>query len=147
MFVMGVLYAMAYVLGISYKAMNIYAYFVFYPASFSLFLKSKWKYAILGSSLLFFLVPNFEGLSVRFFDECVVFLNFMADKFHSDYIRMSIYLCVYVPLLFYVPFLYLRMTRKNFIKMIAIIGGLALIYALLVAPLIKPLLVSALNGL
>lgn len=145
MLVMGTLYVMASILGVSYKAMNIYVYFVLYPISFSLFLKHKVKYLIVLSSLIFFTVPHFENFSSRLFDECVIFLNFTAEKYNSDYIKMSIYLCVYVPIALYMPFLYFKISRKNFIKMLVIVGGLLLFYVIFVAPLFKPLLVSLSN--
>lgn len=140
MLVMGALYVMASILGVSYKAMNIYVYFVLYPISFSLFLKHKVKYLIVLSSLIFFTVPHFENFSSRLFDECVIFLNFTAEKYNSDYIKMSIYLCVYLPLIIYFPFLYLKMSKSSFCKMIIYSGSLILFYILLLAPYFKELL-------
>lgn len=145
MIVMGALYAMSFVLGVSYKAVNIYCYFVFYPASFALFLKSRVKYLILLSSLLFFLVPGFELLSSNFFDECVVFLNYSARILHSNYINMSVYLCVIVPLLLYSPFYFYKFGKKVFIKTLSIFGIFIIGYLIIVYPFFKPLLVTLLN--
>lgn len=44
---MGGLYALSYMAGVTYQTMNNYCYFVFYPATFALFLKSKSKYWVL----------------------------------------------------------------------------------------------------
>ena len=55
MIVMGCLYSLSFLAGISYKAMNIYCYLVLYPASFALFLKSNKKYLVLPATFLFFL--------------------------------------------------------------------------------------------
>lgn len=145
MVVMGALYAMSFVLGVSYKAVNIYCYFVFYPASFSLFMKSKIKYLLLLSTLFFFFIPNFENLSLVFFDKCVVFLNHCAKIFNSDYIKMSVYLCVWVPLLLYVPFYLWRFGRNFFIKTLLFIGVAMLVYLLAIYPFFKPLLVTLLD--
>jgi hypothetical protein len=145
MIVMGALYAMSFVLGVSYKAVNIYCYFVFYPASFALFLKSPIKYLILLSTLLFFLVPGFESISSNFFDECVVFLNYSARVLHSNYINMSIYLCVVVPLLLYIPFYLYKFGKKVFFKTLAILTVITIGYLLVIYPFFKPLLVTLLN--
>ena len=142
---MGALYAMAFVIGVSYKAVNIYCYFIFYPASFALFLKSRLKYLVLVFSLSFFFLPNFEGLSSAFFDQCVVFLNHCAKVYHSNYINMSIYLCVVVPLFLYTPFYLWRFGLKVFLKTILVISVLSLIYMIVIYPSFKPLLVTLLN--
>jgi len=145
MIVMGALYAMSFVLGVSYKAVNIYCYFVFYPASFSMFLKSKVKYLILSSTLLFFFIPGFESLSSKFFDDCVIFLNHSAKVTHSNYINMSVYLCVVLPLLLYVPFLLWRFGKKMFLKILITFTLICFCYLLFIYPFFKPLLVTLLD--
>jgi len=145
MVVMGALYAMSFVLGVSYKAVNIYCYFVFYPASFALFLNSKFKYLVFIPTLLFFCIPGFEGLSSNFFDQCVIFLNHSAKIFNSDYIKMSVYLCVWVPLLLYAPFYFYRFGAKIFIKTLGVLTITTIMYMLIIYPLFKPLLISLLD--
>jgi hypothetical protein len=142
MLVMGVLYALAYVAGVSYKAMNIYIYFILYPTTFLLFFKSKIKYFIIPCSLLFFIIPKFETISNSFFDICVVFLNTAAKKFSSDYITMSVYLCVIVPIIFYLPFLIFKLGIEKFIKVASLFICVLILYYLFLAPQVKPLLIS-----
>jgi hypothetical protein len=113
MFVMGGLYALAFIAGVTYKTMNIYCYFILYPATFALFLKSPKKYWILPATMLFFVIPGVENKSAIFFDSCVVFLNYTAKIAHSNYINMSVYLCVIVPLLLYIPFVIWRCDVKK----------------------------------
>jgi len=122
MIVMGGLYAFAWLLGVSYKAINIYFYFVLFPLSFSLLLKGWKKFLFIPASFLFFLVPNFESFSVSFFDLCVDFLNSTAGAFGTNYIAMSVYLCVLVPLILYIPLLWFKRGRK---KTLCVLGGMA----------------------
>lgn len=137
MIVMGILQAAAIVLGVSYKAINIYAYFVFFPLSFALFLKTNWKYIFLPASFLFFLIPNLEELSVAFFDSCVVFLNESAEVFNSNYIAMSVYLCVLIPVFLYLPFLIYRLNAKQ-LKVTGIyVLGFSLLYLVFIYPFFK----------
>lgn len=142
MIVMGMLYAMSFILGISYKAVNIFIYFVVFPFSFLLFFKGKWKYFLLPAPLLFFAIPNYEKLSSKFFDDCVVFLNYTAKIFDSNYINMSVYLCVLVPLLLYIPFIIYRFTKKQLYITFAIFSAITLLYGIFVYPFFKPLLIS-----
>ena len=137
MIVMGTLYAFAFLFGVSYKTINIYFYFVFYPASFTLFLKSKKKYFVLLATFLFFLIPAFEAKSTHFFDQCVVFLNYSAGVFGSNYINMSVYLCVVIPILLYVPFLILRFDLKTLKYIGVTLLVIGLLYFLIVYPNFK----------
>ena len=137
MIVMGTLYAFAFLFGVSYKTINIYFYFVFYPASFSLFLKSKKKYYIILATFLFFLIPKIENRSSFFFDRCVDFLNYSASLFGSNYINMSVYLCVVIPILLYVPFLIIRFDFKTLKYIGATLLVIGLLYFLIIYPNFK----------
>jgi hypothetical protein len=137
MIVMGFLYVFAFLFGVSYKAINIYFYFVFYPASFALFLKSPKKYLLLIATFLFFIIPQFEKISSLFFDQCVDFLNYSAQLFGSNYNNMSVYICVVIPLLLYIPFIIKRFdfrTLKYFGATLLVIGFL---YFLIIYPNFK----------
>ena len=135
--VMGGLYALAYLTGFTYKAMNIYCYFVFYPATFTLFLKSNKKYFILLGTLLFFVIPNIEYKSSVFFDRCVDFINVNVKLFHSTYVDVCIYWCVILPLLLYVPFVIKKFEPKT-LKYIAIgILSISILYMALIYPNFK----------
>lgn len=137
MIVMGALYALAFLAGVSYKAMNIYCYFVLYPASFVLFLKSNKKYLVFPATFLFFLIPKIENKSSFFFDQCVGFLNFSASLFGSNYINMSVYLCVVIPLLLYIPFLIIRLELKTLKYIGAALLVVGLLYFLIIYPNFK----------
>jgi hypothetical protein len=137
MIVMGGLYALAFLAGVSYKVMNIYCYFVFYPASFALFLKSNTKYFVLPASFLFFLIPKIEIKSSYFFDQCVDFLNYSASIFGSNYINMSVYLCVVIPLLLYIPFLIVRLDLKTLKYIGAALVVTGVLYFLIIYPNFK----------
>lgn len=140
MIVMGALYALAYLFGVSYKAINIYTYFILYPLSFTtFFLKGSKALLFIPFSFLFFLVPDFEGLSVQFFDACVVFLNEMASLYNSDYIRMSIYLCVLVPIILYLPFILYRFGVKGVGYTLVSLATLIGLYYVVVYPSFEPL--------
>lgn len=117
---MGGLYALSYIAGVTYQTMNIYCYFVFYPATFALFLKSKYKYWVLPATLLFFIIPNIEQKSNDFFNKCVLFLNYTGELFHFNYIDMSVYFCVILPLVLYVPFVIKKFEIKT-LKIIAFV--------------------------
>lgn len=141
MIVMGALYALAYLFGVSYKAMNIYIYFILYPLSFSSFFLKSWKTLLfIPISFLFFYIPNYEVLSVSFFDECVVFLNHMASLYNSDYIKMSIYLCVLVPVFLYLPFVFYRYGYKGLGYTLVSLFALTGVYYIVVYPAFEPII-------
>ena len=135
--VMGGLYALAFLAGFTYKTMNIYCYFVFYPATFALFLTSNKKYFLLLGTLLFFIIPNIERKSSVFFDRCVDFINVNVRLFHSTYVDICIYWCVILPLLLYVPFVIKKFEPKT-LKYIAIgILSISILYMVLIYPNFK----------
>jgi len=134
------LYALAWIAGVSYKAINIYCYFIFFPLSFALLIKGWKGFLFIPASFLFFLIPNFEGLSVKFFDLCVDFLNQSAETFGSNYIAMSVYLCVLVPVVLYLPLLWYKLSKKTALY---VLGGFAVlcgIYMITIYPNFKSIL-------
>jgi hypothetical protein len=137
MIVMGFLYAFAFLFGVSYKAINIYFYFVFYPASFALFLRSPKKYLLLLATFIFFIIPKFEKISSLFFDKCVDFLIYSAQLFGSNYNNMSVYICVVIPLLLYIPFLIYRFELKTLKYVGASVLILGILYYLIIYPNFK----------
>jgi hypothetical protein len=137
MIVMGFLYAFAFLLGVSYKAINIYFYFVFYPASFALFLRSPKKYLLLLATFIFFIIPKFEKISSLFFDKCVDFLIYSAQLFGSNYNNMSVYLCVVIPLLLYIPFLIKRFDLRTLKHIGAAFLVVGFLYFILIYPNFK----------
>lgn len=135
--VMAGLYVLAFLAGFTYKTMNIYCYFVFYPTTFALFLKSNKKYFLLLGTLLFFIIPNIEKISSIFFDKCVDFINYNVRLFHSTYVNICIYWCVILLLLLYMPFVIKKFEPKT-LKYIAIgIFTFSIIYMILIYPNFK----------
>jgi hypothetical protein len=136
---------MALLFRVSYEAMNIYSYYVLFPLSFFLFSKTSWKYLFFPVSLIFFLIPNFESLSKTIFNHSVDFLNWTAEIFNSDYISMSVYICVLVPIVLYLPFLLLKLTRKQLRNLSLVFGGILLLYFITRYPYFKDILLYAKN--
>jgi hypothetical protein len=143
MIVMGILQGLAYLFRVSYEAINIYSYYVFFPLSFVLFLKTSWKYLFFPISLLFFLIPDFESLSAKIFLLSVDFLNWTAEIFNSDYITMSVYICVLVPVLLYLPFFIFKFNRKQLKYISLSLGCILLLYMLFIYPFFKDMLLYA----
>lgn len=143
MIVMGILQGMAYLFSVSYEAMNIYSYYVLFPLSFALFLKTSWKYLFFPISMLFFLVPGFESFSNNLFQKSVDFLNWTAEIFNSDYITMSVYICVLVPVLMYLPFIIYRFSKKQLKYISLSFGGALVLYMLMIYPFFKDFLLYA----
>lgn len=140
MIVMGMLYGLAFLFSVSYKAINIYCYFVLFPLSFALLIKGWKGFLFIPVSFLFFLIPDFEALSIKFFDLCVEFLNQSAETFDSNYIAMSVYLCVLVPAVLYVPLLWYKVEKK---RALYVLGGVAVlcgIYMITIYPNFKYIL-------
>ena len=137
MIVMGSLYALSWLLGVSYKAVNIYCYFVLFPLSFSLFLKGWKKFLFLPASLFFFLIPDFEKFSTELFDLCVIFLNRSAALFHTNYIAMSVYLCVLLPLLLYLLLIHIRFGKRKSQQVLFGIGIVSAVYMIGIYPFLK----------
>lgn len=147
MLVMGCLYVCAFILQVSYKAINIFAYFVFFPLTFTLLLNNKLKFVFLPLSFLILLVPDFEGFSAIFFDQCVAFLQQSAAVLGTDYIRMSVYLCVFVPALLLLFLIFLKSGKKRGLQIMAA-GMVAMgLYMVLVFPNMKFLLLLAVQYL
>lgn len=140
MIVMGILQGLAFLLRISYEAMNIYSYYVLFPLSFALFLRSSWKYLFFPVSLLFFLIPNFEALSNKIFLLSVDFLNWSAEIINSDYITMSVYICVLVPVLLYLPFIIFKFNKKQLRYISLSLGCFLLFYMVFIYPFFKEML-------
>ena len=145
MIVMGILQGMAYLFRVSYEAMNIYSYYVLFPLSFFLFLKTSWRYLFFPVSLVFFLIPDFESISKKIFDHSVDFLNWTAEIFNSDYISMSVYICVLVPVLLYLPFLLIKLNKNQLRNLSIASGGILLIYFITIYPFFKEILLYAKN--
>lgn len=140
MIVMGSLGGLAYILGVTYKAVNIFVYFIFFPFSFSLFLKKPWKFLILPASFLFFVFPGYESFSHDFFRLCENFLHYVAGIFDSNYVVVSVYLCVFLPVILYLMAIYIKNGVQGIRKVALWLSILSIIYLVLIMPLFPKLL-------
>jgi len=142
--VMGGLYGISWLIGFTYKTVNIYMYFILFPSSLFLFKKFKFNFIPILLSPLFFAIPEIELTSNIFFDQCVIFLNTTADKFDSNYIYMSVYLCVFVPILIYLGAIFFRYRQRGFLTSILLLLIVSVLYGAIIYPNLKPLLISLL---
>jgi len=110
--VMGVLYALSMLFGVSYKLINIYAYFCAFPISLLFFLKSNLKYLFIVPLSIISIAILTESYSIYLFDSCVIFLNWAAAFINSNYMHVSVYICVFIPLFIYSTLLWLRYNIK-----------------------------------
>lgn len=137
MIVMGSLYALAWLLGLSYQAVNIYCYFVLFPLSFMLLLKGPKKYLFIPLYLSFFLLAGFEALSAHLFDLCVIFLKKTAAFFGSNYVEMSVFLCVLLPALMSLPVLFLKIGKEKTFLSLKGCGAAFIFYLFIIYPNFK----------
>lgn len=86
---------------------------------------------------MFFIIPNIKQISNEFLNQCVTFLNYTGELFQSNYINMSVYLCVFLPLFLYVPFIIKKFEPKT-VKIIAIVVVvISIVYMILIYPFFK----------
>ena len=88
-------------------------------------------------SLLFFLIPHFEEFSSKLFDQCVIFLNKSAALLNSDYVAMSVYMCVLLPLLLYMLLIHIRFGKRKSQQVLLGIGIVSAVYMISVYPFLK----------
>ncbi|MEB8328638.1 hypothetical protein OO009_04660 [Flavobacteriaceae bacterium KMM 6897] len=149
MIVMGGLYGMAFLFGSTYKVVNILVYFILIPSSWIYLIGRKtsvWLNSISVVGLVtFFLFPNLSENCDYLFERSVDFLNYTAEIFGSNYINMSVYICVVVVGLVYLVLLPLTLSRKT-TKLIFGIGLIfTLLYLILIYPFFKDIMVYALE--
>ena len=140
MIVMGSLMGMSYILGVTYKAVNIFVYLIFFPLSFTLFLKKPWRYFILPASFLFFALPNFESISYKIFSICENFLHSTAKTFNSNYVVVSVVLCVYLPVILYLTAIFLKNGMEGTKKIILWLLVFSAIYLIFIMPFFPEIL-------
>lgn len=99
--------------GLTYHEINIIAYYIIIPGFF-IFLTSKIfkkKSLILGFLIFVILTiiitPDFSTFSTDLFEKSVDFLNWFAC-FGLNYIQASVVICVIVPILVFIPLIYLE---------------------------------------
>lgn len=149
MIVMGGLMGIAYLFGTTYNVINIFVYYVLIPSSWIYLISKKIHYKLnfisLGLLLSFISLPNTRKNCDYFFQKSVDFLNWIASIFGSNYIDMSVYICVIVTGIVYLVLIILtlpkRITKITLIT-IAIFFGL---YLVIIYPHFKNLLIKGLQ--
>lgn len=149
MIVMGGLFGLAYLFGTTYNVINIFVYYVLVPSSWIYLISRKtsvWINAI--SALLLFsflLLPNIRLNCNYFFQKSVDFLNWTAVIFGSNYIDMSVYICVVVIGIIYLILIPLTLPKKT-TKIILISFTVSLIiYLVFIYPNFKDILILGLD--
>ena len=149
MIVMGGLLGIAYLFGITYNVINIFVYYVLIPSSWIYLISRKTSYKLnfisLGLLLPFIFLPNIRKSCDFFFQKSVDFLNWTADIFGSNYIDMSVYICVIVAGIIYLILIPLTLPKK-ITKIILIITVVVFgLYMIFIYPNFKDLLLIGLQ--
>lgn len=149
MIVMGGLFGLAYLFGTTYNVINIFIYYIFVPSSWIYLISRKtfiWLNAI--SVLLLFsflLLPNIRLNSNYLFQKSVDFLNWTAVLFGSNYIDMSVYICVVVIGIVYLVLIPLTLPKKK-TKIILISFVVSfIIYMIFIYPNFKDIMIMGLD--
>ncbi len=149
MIVMGGLFGLAYLFGTTYNVINIFVYYVLVPSSWIYLISRKTSVWINSISALllfsFFLLPNIRLNCNYFFQKSVDFLNWSAVIFCSNYIDMSVYICVVVIGVIYLVLIPLTLPKK-ITKIILISFAVSfIIYMIFIYPNFKDILIIMLD--
>jgi len=149
MVVMGGLYGIAYVLGTTYNVVNILVYYVLIPSSWIYLISRRttiWLNAISGTLLLIFVLqPNIRESCNSLFRISVDFLNYVADIFGSNYIDISVYVCVVIVTLIYLIILPFTLPKKITKYMLYTLLVGAAMYLIFIFPNFKSILLNAIE--
>lgn len=149
MIVMGGLAGIAYVFGTTYNVINILVYYILVPSSWIYLISRKTSYKLNYISLvpliIFIALPNIRQSCNHFFQLSVDFLNWSAKIFGSNYIDMSVYICVVVIGIIYLILIPLTLPKKT--TKIILIGSSILfgLYMIIIYPNFKDLLLLGLK--
>jgi hypothetical protein len=149
MIVMGSLYGLAFLFGTTYNVINIFVYYIFVPSSWIYLVSRKTSIWINSISVVllfaFLLQPNIRTNCNYFFQKSVDFLNWAAKIFGSNYIDMSVYICVVVIGIVYLVLIPLTLPKKT--SKILLISSVAslIIYMLVVYPNFREILITGLE--
>ncbi len=151
MIVMGGLLGIANLFGTTYNVINILVYYVLIPSSWVYLISRKTDKRInfisLGLLLSFIFLPNIRSNCDYFFQKSVDFLNWTADIFGSNYIDMSVYICVIVVGIIYLILIPLTLPKK-ITKIILITAGVMFgLYVLFIYPNFKDMLLQQLQNM
>ncbi|SEB06636.1 hypothetical protein SAMN05443667_11928 [Flavobacterium gillisiae] len=149
MIVMGGLVGMAALFGTTYNVINILVYYILIPASWIYLISRKtsiWINVLSLISLLFFLLlPGLRANSDYAFQKSVDFLNWTAKIFNSNYIDMSVYICVVAVGLIYLLLIPLTLPKKLTKKIGLFSAIISVLYLIIIYPNFKEMLLWGLN--
>lgn len=135
MIVMGGLIGMAYLFGTTYNVINILVYYVLIPSSWIYLISRKTNYKLnfisLGLLFTFVFLPNIRQSCDYFFQKSVDFLNWTANIIGSNYIDMSVYICVIIVGIIYlilIPWTLPKKITKIILITAAVVFGIYMIF-------------------
>ncbi|PZX53379.1 hypothetical protein LV84_03103 [Algoriphagus ratkowskyi] len=149
MIVMGGLYGVSFLFGTTYNVVNIFVYYLLIPSSWIYLISRKTSYWLnlisLGLLMAFSLLPNIRTSCDYFFQQSVDFLNWTAEIFDSNYIDMSVHICVTGVGIIYLILILFTLTKK--IAKITLITTVVIfvLYMILVYPNFKDLMLFGLE--
>jgi hypothetical protein len=149
MIVMGGLMAMAALFGTTYNVINILVYYILIPSSWIYLLSRKTSIWVNTISLIaiitFLFLPDLRKNCDYFFQKSVDFLNWSAEIFGSNYIDMSVYICVVGVGLVYLVLIPLTLPIKLTKRIALIFGVIFIIYMIIIYPNFKDVLIWSLK--
>ncbi|TXD48681.1 hypothetical protein [Polaribacter sp. IC073] len=145
MILMGFLAYIASFLGTTYNVVNIFVYYLIVPASWIYLISKKttvWLnvLSIIGS-IAFFIIPDLRKNCDYLFQKSVDFLNWLAIIFSSNYINMSIYICVLGISIVYLILIPLTLPLKTAKRVGVIIAIFFSLYLLFIYPNFKEMFI------
>ncbi|MEM8522301.1 hypothetical protein [Flavobacterium sp. PL12] len=144
MIIMGSLMAIAAVFGTTYNVVNILVYYILMPSSWIYLISKKTSIWINILSIIaiiaFALLPDLRKNCDYFFKKSVDFLNWSATVFNSNYIDMSVYICVVAVAIVYLILILLTLP-KSVVKKIRIVMSIVFVlYMIVIYPNFKDIL-------
>ncbi len=114
MIVMGGLGGIAYLFGTTYDVVNILVYYILIPASwiFLISLKTDKRINFISLGLIIVFVFLTRSDCDYIFQKSVDFLNWSASIFGSNYIDISVYICVLVVGVIYLILIPLTLSKR-----------------------------------
>ena len=97
---------------ISYYAINILVYYFLVPFTWIILLDLLFEFHYLKVGFLFFCIgfaffcKDFNTFSMDLYKQSVNFLNYF-NRFGSNYVKSSVWICVFVPIVIYSTLIYM----------------------------------------
>lgn len=123
----GFLQAISLLTGLSYQFWNIVIWFGLLPAIWIYMIGCKTTKWINLSSVLLLIVMFKQHKWNYWFDLAVVFLNDMCSVFGPDYRQMSVYICLFVPLIITIVLCLICLSRVQRVVMFSSLLGITVL--------------------